>query len=56
MNKGSAVCKSNSIRAEKAEEYVLCRISRLLVNDGILKDIVTNMNADKGDKRKPLEA
>ncbi|OZV11237.1 resolvase [Tissierella sp. P1] len=54
-NKGSAVCKSNSIRADYAEEYVFSRINEILDNEKILKDIVENINRTRTDKVRPLK-
>ncbi|MCT4509517.1 MAG: recombinase family protein [Tepidibacter sp.] len=54
-NKGSAVCKSNSIRADKANEYVFSRIKEVLNNEKILKDIVVKLNETRVEKIKPLE-
>ena len=49
-NKGTAVCNSNSIRCDKANEYVFNKLSELLSNDKMVKTIVTNINKER-DKR-----
>jgi site-specific DNA recombinase len=54
-NKGSKVCKSNSIRADYAEEYVFNRIREVVLNEDILKDIVDNLNESRKKNIRPLE-
>jgi site-specific DNA recombinase len=44
-NKGTAVCRSNSIRVNDANEYVFNKLSELLNNDKLIKDIVANINS-----------
>lgn len=46
-NKGTAVCHSNSINVDKANEYVFGKLSELLNNDKLIKDIVMNINATR---------
>lgn len=43
-NKGTAVCNSNSIRVDKANDYVFGKISELLSNERMVKTIVDNIN------------
>ena len=43
-NKGTAVCNSNSIRVEKANEYVFGKIGELLSDEKMIKTIVSNIN------------
>ncbi len=54
-NKGSKVCRSNSVRAETAEQYVYRRIREVLSDDKLLKQMVKKMNDDNLKKSKPLE-
>ena len=46
-NKGTAVCHSNSINVEKANDYVFGKLSELLNNDKLIKDIVVNINSTR---------
>lgn len=46
-NRGTAVCHSNAIRADKANEYVFGKLSELLSNDKLVKDIVSNINSTR---------
>ncbi|MGG7196041.1 recombinase family protein [Clostridium butyricum] len=46
-NKGTAVCHSNSINVNKANDYVFNKLSELLNNDKLIKDIVVNMNTTR---------
>ena len=53
-NKGTAVCNSNSIRVEVADEYVLNKIMDLINNESILRKVVDNINNNKSTKLKPI--
>lgn len=46
-NKGTAVCHSNSINVNKANEYVFKKLSKFLNNDKLIKDIVANINSTR---------
>lgn len=46
-NKGSAICHSNAIRVDKANEYVFGKLSELLGNAKLVKDIVKNINSTR---------
>lgn len=52
-NKGAAVCKSNSIRVEVADEYVLDKIMTLINNKSILRKVIDNINKNKSSKLQP---
>lgn len=54
-NKGTAVCHSNSIRADKVNEFVFKKLSELLINDKLLKDIVENINKTRNNKINPTK-
>ena len=54
-NKGTAVCNSNSIRADKANEYVFNKISELLTNEKMVKSIVKNVNNERVRKVNPAK-
>lgn len=43
-NKGRAVCSSNSIRLDKANDYVFKRLEELLDNKNLIKRLVTQIN------------
>ena len=46
-NKGTSVCNSNTIRVEKANEYVFNKLSSVLSNDEMIKSIVRNINKER---------
>lgn len=46
-NKGTVACNSNSIRVDKANEYVFGKLSELLSNDKLVEDIVRNINSTR---------
>jgi site-specific DNA recombinase len=54
-SKGSAVCKSNGLRQEYAEGYVLDRIKEVLLKPHILRPIVKAINDRKINRIKPLQ-
>ena len=54
-NKGTAVCNSNAIRCDKANEYVFNKISELLSNDKMIKSIVTNINKERSNRVSPAK-
>nr|WP_306796783.1 recombinase family protein [Clostridium sp. YIM B02551] len=54
-NKGTAVCNSNSIRVEKANEYVFNKLSELLSNENMVKTIVSNVNRERKRKVNPTK-
>ncbi|MFC4321726.1 recombinase family protein [Litchfieldia salsa] len=53
-SKGSAICRSNSVRADYAEEYVFKRLEEVTSNPSILKSIVDGVNAKIGTHKEPL--
>lgn len=52
-NKGTAVCHSNSIRAEVADEVVINKLIKTVNNELLLKKVINNINQDKSSKIKP---
>ena len=54
-NKGIAVCNSNSIRVDKANEYVFSKLSELLSNEKMIKTIVRNVNKERHKKINPAK-
>ncbi len=53
--KGSAVCKSNMIRADYAEAEVLDRIEQVVRDKSVLKEILERVNAKIANYKKPLQ-
>lgn len=54
-NKGTAICNCNSIRVDKANEYVFSKLSELLSNDKMVKTIVDNVNKERIRKVNPTK-
>ena len=54
-NKGTAICNSNSIRVDKANEYVFNKISELLSNEKMVETIVRNVNRERHKKINPAK-
>ncbi|MDZ7542842.1 recombinase family protein, partial [Clostridium perfringens] len=54
-NKGTAVCNCNSIRVDKANEYVFSKISELLSNEKMIKAIVSNVTRERTNKVNPTK-
>lgn len=52
-NKGTAVCNSNSIRAEVADNVVINKLIETVNNELILKKVINNINKNKSSKLKP---
>ena len=46
-NQGTSICNSNTIRVEKANEYVFNKLSSVLSNDEMIKSIVRNINKER---------
>jgi site-specific DNA recombinase len=47
--KGTAVCKSNLIRADYADKYIYDRLKEIVLKPQILQDIVENINRKKSN-------
>ncbi len=54
-NKGTSVCHSNTIRVDKANDYVFSRITELISSDKMVESIVTKINVDRNDKINPAK-
>ena len=54
-NKGTSVCHSNTIRVDKANDYVFSRITELISSEKMVKSIVTKLNTDRNDKINPAK-
>jgi len=52
-NKGSAACKSNSVRVDKANKIVFDNLSKLFSNDVLIKEIVDTINKKRANTIKP---
>ncbi|HBF5455626.1 TPA: recombinase zinc beta ribbon domain-containing protein [Clostridioides difficile] len=52
-NKGTAVCNSNSVKAEVADEVVINNLIEKVNNEILLKRIIDNINKNKSSKLKP---
>ncbi|WP_408639066.1 recombinase family protein [Romboutsia faecis] len=52
-NKGTAVCNSNSIRAEVADEVVINKLVDTVNNELLLKKVISNINQNRSSKLKP---
>lgn len=52
-NKGTAVCNSNSIRAEVADEVVINKLVETVNNELLLKKVISNINKNRSSKLKP---
>ena len=55
QNKGTSVCNSNTIRVDKANEYVFKKIEELVSNEAMIKAVVKNINKERKDKVKPAK-
>ena len=54
-NKGTSVFNSNTIRVDKANEYVFKKIEELVSNEAMIKAVVKNINKERKDKVKPAK-
>lgn len=54
-NKGTSVCNSNTIRVDKANEYVFNKISELFSNEKMIETIVNNINRERQKKISPAK-
>ncbi|TBX07377.1 recombinase family protein [Clostridium perfringens] len=54
-NKGTSVCNSNTIRVDKANEYVFKKIEELVSNEAMIKAVVKNINKERKEKVKPAK-
>lgn len=56
QNMGSAICKSNGVRAEQADETVFERLRHAAVRPKVLHDVVDKINRRRTGAYKPLQA
>jgi site-specific DNA recombinase len=55
QNKGIAVCKPNSIPADKIEQLILSKLKNIINHPSLLKDIVGRINSSLEEKQKMLQ-
>jgi len=54
-NKGTSVCHSNTIRVDRANDYVFTKITELISNDKMVKCIVDRINHERNNKTDPAK-
>lgn len=54
-NKGTAVCRSNSVRADKAESYIFEKLQELATNKQLIKEVAERVNGKRSNKDEPLQ-
>lgn len=54
-NKGTAVCRSNGIRTDYADKYVLEKLTNLATNDILIKQVVDHINEKNRNSLEPLQ-
>lgn len=54
-NKGTAACRSNGVRTEYADHYVIGKVSQVTNSDKLIKDIVSRINGGKNQTSSPLK-
>lgn len=54
-NKGTAVCRSNGVRADEVESFVFQKLRRLVTSDAFLKAILSKVNVQKRNLLLPAE-
>lgn len=54
-NKGPSVCRTNAIRADKAEVYIFGRLQELATSKQLIKEIADRVNNKRSNKDEPLQ-
>jgi len=54
-NQGSSICRSNTIRADKAEAYIYGRLQELATNKQLIKEITDSVNNKRPNKDESLQ-
>lgn len=54
-NKGTSVCRSNAIRADKAESYIFERLQALASNQQLIKEVAERVNSKRSNHDEPLQ-
>ena len=53
-NQGTSVCRSNTIRADKAESYIFGRLQALATNKQLIKEVAERVNGKRLNYDEPL--
>ncbi|MEK5489049.1 recombinase family protein [Lysinibacillus sp. FSL M8-0355] len=53
-NQGTSVCRSNTIRADKAESYIFERLQALATNKQLIKEVANRVNNKRSNHNEPL--
>ncbi|WP_254664381.1 recombinase family protein [Lysinibacillus fusiformis] len=54
-NKGTAVCRSNSVRADKAESYIFEKLQELATNKQLIKEVAERVNGKRLNQDEQLQ-
>lgn len=54
-NQGTSVCRSNTIRADKAESYIFGRLQALATNKQLIKEVADRVNGKRSNQDEPLQ-
>lgn len=54
-NKGTSVCRSNTIRADKAESYIFGKLQELATNRQLIKEVANRVNGKRSNQDEPLQ-
>lgn len=54
-NKGTSVCRSNSVRADKAESYIFGKLQELVTNKQLIKEVAERVNGKRSNQDEPLQ-
>ena len=54
-NQGTSVCRSNAIRADKAETHIFERLQQLATNQKLVRDIVATVNGKRINNDEPIK-
>ncbi|TSI11082.1 recombinase family protein [Lysinibacillus sp. BW-2-10] len=54
-NKGTSVCRSNSVRADKAESYIFGKLQELATNKHLIKEVAERVNGKRSNNDEPLQ-
>lgn len=54
-NKGTSVCRSNSVRADKAESYIFGKLQELAINKQLIKEVAERVNGKRSNQDEPLQ-
>lgn len=54
-NQGTSVCRSNTIRADKAESYIFGRLHALATNKKLIREVAERVNGKRSNHDEPLQ-